>query len=321
MADREDELDSENDAADATRKSIAELNAWLASPPGQYLLAWEQSRFDAAVADCFGYHALQLGLAQLDGLRHNRMPHRWLAVSTPIDIPSIANNNYCDTKYPVDSINSAQLDAMPTDFPRTLIEQGEGRLRGVDLVCAFNELPFESASLDLVVMPHALEFAPDSHATLREVERVLVPEGRIVVSGFNNWSLWGMRQALSRRSGRPYLPHAGEFIGYRRIKDWLRLLGFEFETGHFGCYRPPVRSQAWLDRMAFMDKAGDRWWPVLGAAYCMVAVKRVKGMRLITPVKRGSKVFVASGGLKPVTQSLKLRSSPVENGSLVRPTE
>jgi SAM-dependent methyltransferase len=287
--------DVEDDDVDERMKEIVELAAWFDSPVGQYLLAWEQARFDAAVADCFGYHALQLGLTQLHGLRNNRIAHRWMAVSTPMDISLKSANYMRDNEI---SSTSIPIDVLNTDFPKTALVHDHPP---IDLVCNFSELPFESASLDLIVLPHALEFAPDPHATLREVERVLVPEGRVVVSGFNNWSLWGARQSLSQKlshRGKAYLPRAGEFIGYRRIKDWLRLLSFEFETGHFGCYRPPVRSQAWLDRTAFMDKAGDRWWPVLGAAYCMVAVKRVKGMRMVAPMRR-SPGFAPSSGLRP----------------------
>ena len=68
---------------------------------------------------------------------------------------------------------------------------------------------------------------------------------------------------------------------YRRLRDWLRLLSFEVEAGRFGCYRPPVASQKWLSRFAWMERAGERWWPVFGAAYFVVAVKRVRGMRLV----------------------------------------
>jgi hypothetical protein len=78
-----------------------------------------------------------------------------------------------------------------------------------------------------------------------------------------------------------YLPSDGEFIAYRRLRDWLRLLSFEVETGRFGCYRPPMTSQKWLSRFEWMDAAGDRWWPVLGAVYALTAVKRVRGMRLV----------------------------------------
>ncbi|MFD2451965.1 hypothetical protein [Ideonella paludis] len=57
--------------------SIIELGQWLTTPAGQYLLRWEQDRLDHAVADIFGFHALQVGLPEMDGLRANRMPHRW----------------------------------------------------------------------------------------------------------------------------------------------------------------------------------------------------------------------------------------------------
>jgi SAM-dependent methyltransferase len=231
-----------------------ELAAWLATPPGRYLLAWEAQRIDAAVVDVFGFHALQLGLPELDALRANRMPHRWLA---------------CDGTDP------ACFDA---EAPAP---------RAVALHCDFDALPFPNQSLDLVVLPHALEFAHDPHQTLREVERVLVPEGRVVILGFNPTSLWGLRQRLGRlRQGlggrKPlFLPRTGEFIGYWRLRDWLRLLSFEVEGGRFGCYRPPLASLRWLDRFAWVEDTGDRWWPVLGAVYFLIAVKRVRGMRLM----------------------------------------
>jgi hypothetical protein len=82
-----------------------------------------------------------------------------------------------------------------------------------------------------------------------------------------------------------FLPDSGEFIGYRRLRDWLRLLSFEVEAGRFGCYRPPMGSQRWLSRFGWMESAGDRWWPVFGAVYFVVAVKRVRGMRLVGLVR------------------------------------
>jgi SAM-dependent methyltransferase len=163
----------------------------------------------------------------------------------------------------------------------------------VTLHCESDALPFANASLDLVVLPHALELASDPHRTLREVERVLVPEGRVVILGFNPLSLWGLRQQLGRwrrqlwpGSARGlFLPSAGEFLRYRRLRDWLRLLGFEVEDGRFGCYRMPVASLKWLERSAWMERVGERWWPVFGAVYFVVAVKRVRGMRLVGMVR------------------------------------
>lgn len=227
------------------------MQDWFDTPPGRYLLEWEQAQFDQAVADVFGYHALQLGLGKVRGLRTNRIPHQWLA-ATP----------------------AAGAGAAP--------EPGGS----ASLLTEFDALPFSANSLDLVLLPHTLELSADPHATLREVERVLVPEGRIVVCGMNPASLWGMRQRRARLYGRLgigelFLPESGEFIGYRRMRDWLRLLGFEVESARFGAYRPAVRTDAWLERCRWFDAAGERWWPIFGAVYFLVAVKRVRGMRLL----------------------------------------
>ena len=242
---------------------------WLQSPPGRYLLDWEQGQLDRAVSDVFGFHALQLGLPDLEALRANRMPHRWVAS---------------------DNLREPELLALPPvdDALSTLLPMGAGSA----LHCDFDALPFPNQSLDLVVLPHALELARDPHDTLREVERVLRPEGRVVIVGFNPASLWGLRQSgghLRQRlglGGSLYLPSAGEMIGYGRVRDWLRLLGFEVERGRFGCWRPPLRSDAGLARFGWMESAGARGWPVLGAVYLVEAVKRVRGMRLVGLARR-----------------------------------
>jgi len=236
------------------------MQQWFDSPPGAYLLAWEQASADRLLADVFGYHALQVGQCAPDLLRANRMPHRWLGLEP-----------------------GAQAGARAPDF-----------------LTDTHTLPFDAASLDLVVLPHTLELSVDPHATLREVERVLVPEGRVVISGFNPASLWGWRQQRAhwlRRLGlgQLFLPERGEFIAYWRLREWLRLLSFEVESARFGAYRPALADEKWLSRMAWMDRIGQRWWPILGAAYFVVAIKRVPGVRLIEPAWRRRAPAAAPG--------------------------
>lgn len=241
------------------------MHPWLALPPGQALLEWEQAQIDRLVSDVFGFHALQLGLPELDGLRTNRMPHRWLAL---------------DGAYQSWAPGWTESPLAPGS------SLGEGAPFSVR--CDFEALPFPSNSLDLVVLPHALELARDPHHTLREVERVLVPEGRVVIAGFNPTSLWGLWQRMGHWGVRSatVLPQ-GEFIAYWRLRDWLRLLDLEVEAGCFGAYRPVLRSHSWLRRLDWMERAGERWWPVLGGVYFVVAVKRVRGMRLVGKIKKG----------------------------------
>jgi len=147
------------------------------------------------------------------------------------------------------------------------------------------KLPLASQSVDLIVLPHVLEFSPHAHHILREAERVLMPEGSIVIAGFNPLSLWGAKRALTRainRGSQDY-PWCGKFIGVLRLKDWLALLGFELNGGRFGCYVPPFTQARWLERFAFMERAGDRWWPIAGGVYVVRAIKRSVNMRLVMP--------------------------------------
>ena len=179
--------------------------------------------------------------------------------------------------------NALQLGLPEHDFLRSSrmpLRFSAGNQAGNAVRLSCTELPFASASLDLVLIPHVLEFAEHPHQILREVERVLMPEGSLLISGFNPRSLWGMRRALGCKQGYPW---NGHFISLPRIKDWLALLGFEVAGGRFAAYAPPFRKAKWLERYAFMEKAGDRWWAVRGGIYFLHAIKRVPGMRLIKP--------------------------------------
>ena len=207
---------------------------WFATPLGQYLLQREQSYFDRAVADVFGYNALQLGLPGLDLLRASRISYR-LSVD--------ANG-------------------------------------GAGLRADFRDLPVASNSIDLVMLPHVLEFSANPHQVLREVARVLVPEAQVVIACFNPWSLWGLRRAFTRNG---HFPWSGRFLHLPRVKDWLALLGFEITAGSMGCYAPPCAAEKWRARFGFMEAAGDRWWPIAGGVYFLQAVKRVRGLRIIMP--------------------------------------
>jgi SAM-dependent methyltransferase len=158
---------------------------------------------------------------------------------------------------------------------------------GATVEADVEELPFASQSIDLVVLPHVLEFAAHPHQVLREVERVLMPEGHVVITGFNPFSMWGLRRSFSGNLGE--MPWTGQYLSVPRLKDWLTLLSFETRAGSFGCYAPPVATDKWLRRWSFMDVAGDRWWPIAGGSYILQAVKRVPGMRVIVPSWREHK--------------------------------
>ena len=231
--------------------SIHGLDGWLKTAQGRYVSEWESATVDSAVADVFGFNALQLGLPQFDFLRANRIPLR----------------------------------------------QKAGDSGTVDVLCELAALPFASNSTDLVVLPHVLEFSMDAHQILREVERILIPEGHLIILGFNPISLWGLRSRLDRNGSFPW---HGTYLSLARLKDWLQLLGFEVDRPVPGCHVPPCDQEAWLRRWQFMERAGGRWWGFPGGVYLLHAIKRTRAMRLITPNWRTK--AVGSKALRPVAQ-------------------
>ena len=163
-------------------------------------------------------------------------------------------------------------------------------------------LPFESQSLDLLLLPHVLEFSANPHQVLREAERVLRPEGRLLMAGFNPRSLWGLARVL--QGGERGYPWNGNFLNISRVKDWMVLLGMEVAAGSMCCYRPPINREHWLRRLRFMEPAGDRWWAMGGGVYFLQAVKRVQGMNIILPQW---KTPVAQRLLSPAAKVINLK--------------
>ncbi|MBL8516369.1 MAG: class I SAM-dependent methyltransferase [Betaproteobacteria bacterium] len=227
------------------RTKPASLHDWFSTPLGTYVLGREQAWLDETTPNIFGYHALQLGLPEVDLLRESRIVHR-LRVSPAVE-----------------------------------------RKPAGGLCARLAELPIATQSVDLAILPHVLEFAADPHDILREIDRIMIPEGRLIIIGFNPWSLFGMRRLLGQSDA---LPWNGRFVSLLRMKDWLSLLGFDVADGHLACYAPPMRSETWLRRWGFLDATGGRWWGVAGGVYMLEAVKRVRGTRIITPAWSQRKV-------------------------------
>ena len=150
-----------------------------------------------------------------------------------------------------------------------------------DLMASNEALPFEEASVDLIIAPHILEQMAEPYELLKEIHRVLMPEGRLIISGFNPMSLWGIKRLLSFDI---YYPWNTKFIPLSKIKEWLPIIGLEMVEGKMGCYVPPIQQSSWLKKLHTMEKLGDRWWPMLGGFYFLVIQKRVHGMTPIRPL-------------------------------------
>ncbi len=161
-------------------------------------------------------------------------------------------------------------------------------------------LPFPSQSLDLLVLPHALEFSVFPHQLLREAERVLIPEGNLLLSGFNPYSLWGVYHRYKQWRGQ--FPWHGDFVAAGRLRDWLALLSCEVASQMSCCYVPPVVPQRWMSWFERLEVIGEHGWP-LGGVYFVHAIKRVQGVRLITP--RWSDQVEIAPVLRPATRTMQ----------------
>lgn len=231
---------------------------WFLTPAGRYVAQWSLETADNLLLDVFGLQAAQVGGESLDFLARNRIQHRFRCAAPGGNIANSGNT-------PI----GLQTDA--------------------------TALPFDSDSLDLVVLPFLLEFHNNPHQVLREARRVLRPEGQLLVVGFNPLSLWGLRNSISHAlsPGKTDFPWPGNYLGIHRVKDWLKLLDFEVARGRFGCYAPPCRNEATFTHLQWLENAGDRWWGFAGACYALTAIKRIPGMTLLTPSWLGSESKVA----------------------------
>ena len=241
------------------------LREWFKQPLGKRLAAREREELDKVLVNLFGFHLLQVGCLLNE------------------DMTSASR-----------ILHRVVVDGDPHETA-TLVA-----MYGVP-----DALPVESDSIDVVVLHHTLEFELNPHEVLREVERILVPEGHVVILGFNPWSWWGLRRFLRRRSGPPW---CGRFRSAWRMRDWLSLLGFDHELSRWYFFRPPVQSEGIMRRLEVLERAGERWWPFWGGAFLVVGKKRVSTVTPIKPRWHPNGSLIDPRLVKPSTSSSSTRS-------------
>jgi SAM-dependent methyltransferase len=157
-------------------------------------------------------------------------------------------------------------------------------------------LPIATASVEAVLLPHTLEHAPYPHDLLREVERVLVGEGHVLICGFNPLGPWGLRHLAAR--GR-FPPPATRLMSERRTRDWLRLLGFEVVDARRYLFAPPWTQRFAARTRAWLETRGPLFAPPLAGAYLLKARKRVRALTPIRPAWQKAPALV--GGIAEPT--------------------
>lgn len=257
---------------------IAMLAKWYKTPLGRQVAAAEGICLERLLADAFGPYLVQFGCAgQFGGIMATtRIRQRVVLGETPCAQAG-------------DTREDARIDAQIQASPYLL--------------------PLAAASVDAVLLPHTLDFCRDPHRVLREVERVLIAEGRLYVLCFNPLSAWGLLRALPRRRRR--VPWCGGQLSPLRIADWLRLLGFQIDERQMLVFRPPM-TRARSARADWMERIGGRYWPLLGGVYVLSAVKRVTAMTPLRPRWSKSAGLLPGGALKPTARQNTARQNERE---------
>ncbi|MEP4147817.1 MAG: methyltransferase domain-containing protein [Halioglobus sp.] len=185
------------------------------------------------------------------------------------------------------------------------------------LVCESGEIPLQSDSVDVVIAHHALEFVENPHQVLRELHRILTPQGQLLVLGFNPHSLRGLvtrARGFSKRS--PWNHHRP--VSVSRLSDWLHLLGFELrESNHL--YTVPPAGQG---RVRAVTQSLDEWCVnhklPLGGLYLQSAIKQVAAQnRPLSRLRRHGEKLIDLAVPKPVTAPTPAPNSPTRSPGII----
>lgn len=227
------------------------------------MLTREQEQLENILPDLFGYHILQYGYS--------------------------AHSDYLDAS-PIAGKTVLFLD--PDE-----VERGEA-IRGVQT--SAEELPIATGSIDVIVLPHILEYSKDIHKLLREMERALTDDGHVVIISINPLSLWGLWYFALYFFGK--MPWQGRLISILRLKDWLSLLNFEVKKTAFFFFSPPLKNTNFLRKFSLMEKLGRRCWPILGNLYILIAKKRTVPLNVLRTRWQKKSTILGANAIEPMTR-------------------
>ena len=220
-------------------RTLQHWNHWLHdSFLGRSVLAAEAKLLSRILVNHFGKHALLLGVPNQFGL-----------------------------------LEAGKLPCHTLVSPFLAHERQPGFIEG-----DFHDVPIITASVDLVVLPHTLEYMDNPRILINEACRVVKPEGLIVILGFNPYSMWGVKKIISRKNNVPWVAN---FNQPHIVKNWLKIADCQVENHASTLLRPPIASKRAFDRLEFMECVNN-FIPYVGGVYCIVA--RAKTIPL-TPIR------------------------------------
>jgi SAM-dependent methyltransferase len=128
-------------------------------------------------------------------------------------------------------------------------------------------LPFRDAVFDKVIIAHALEETTALRPLLREVWRIMAPEGRLLVIAANRRGLWSRADSTPFGHGRPY--------SQNQLATALGEAMFQPVAWARAVYAPPAAWGPVLGAADAWERAGERFWPHFAGVVLAEAVKRL----------------------------------------------
>lgn len=215
-----------------SHRSIIHWNQWLSQKLGRLVIQAERAILGSLLTGTYGKHAILIGVP-------------------------------------------AQEELLKLfDFPcRSLLAPSYSQLQELRVIeSSFHELPIASGSIDLVVLPHALELVDNPRQLLAEACRIVKPEGHLIICGFNPFSLWGLKKIFRQQES---IFSALHFLKMRLVKEWLNLSDFELVKETTTFYRPPLQNQQILKKLQFLEQLGSQCHLPVGGVYILMAKAKV----------------------------------------------
>lgn len=201
----------------------------------QHFARIEQQQLNTMLAHHYGYYLLLIGTDNLDLVKQCQIHHHFL-------------------------MQDAQH-----------ITEAKLKKSHADAIASWYHLPFAPQSVDVVVLHHVLEFCASPHAVLKEAQKILRPDGTLIISGYNPWRPFGYKLWRQKKKTHPDKRHA-QMVSPLSLNYYLKQTALEVLNTHYYGVKLRQRGKPHKDR--FIDRLLLRFLPIFCSGYMIEAINR-----------------------------------------------
>ncbi|MBN2689908.1 MAG: methyltransferase domain-containing protein [Gammaproteobacteria bacterium] len=213
----------------------AKLDFWYQEPLGKVVYASEQELIASYLKNRFGHYLLQVGGSRCSGY----------------------------------------VTASPIQNKIYLSEERVSGVYDATIQAKYEDLPFQLNSVDVALVAHALESAKKPQKLLSELFHVLLPNGYLLIIGFNPVSCWKLASIFQDKSRMPWL---GNWHTISKVNEWLQEVGFDIIEYNSCFFNFPTTNKTLSQHGKYLEMLGSAVLPSCGAIYAILAKKTVLSM-------------------------------------------